>query len=335
MIDTASYAPGTVFNRHGGLLSAKGYGAADNAQIQPLQREIVRRWMTEIRQESPQSQVVLVGHHPVKDLDGDSYRFIGKLAEYPNVTHYISGDTHDGHDVRHRRLSDLREANLGSTIDAPIEYALGGRLSDASGSFDLARYSLTPAKAKRTGETWPDRVYAESAGTFERCSAKFKFHPDAPPFAPLADSKVRTITNQRLQRPIDFFGLPYTLFLKGTEGQPWFSKVRYSSLYIYKINRLLDQIEAYQRIYDDHGLAWPQSQIHDEIEDLRVDDISKIAMFTEHQKYMELYRKLTKLAGRIEEDMAKYSDNEEIYWASLCSALFAAHRDRYGPKAPS
>ncbi|MDH3659069.1 MAG: metallophosphoesterase [Alphaproteobacteria bacterium] len=202
IMDTASYEPGTVFNAAGSLRNPFGIGAANTAQIRTLQREILTAWKDDIKEDDENAQIVLVGHHPVRDFDDESKDFLGQLARVPGVTHYISGDTHDGHDVRHADLSDLREANLGATIDAPIEYALGGPLDDESGRFELARYSMTPGKVRRHGKEMLERSYAKFDGTHEACETKgFAFDKVLPAFAPRETRSMETIFKASLERP--------------------------------------------------------------------------------------------------------------------------------------
>ena len=365
LLDTASYQSGEVFSSEGGLQSLGGFGAANNARIKPAQRKIIERWMREIRDDSMRAQIVLIGHHPIKDFDHASEQFLATLAEYPNVTHYISGDNHDGYDIRHANLSNLREINLGATIDAPIEYALGGPSTDRSGAFDLARFFMTPAKNTKDGHYKLDRYYAESDGTFERCIDKgYAFEGTAPAFAPSALENTTSAFGKRLVTPAYYAGLPYigSWLSFGATHQ----NVRNSSLFAYKINRLIDAIEVYTRVYDEAQIPWPAEissfamkifniekkdtnkiktlnanpraivqSVEDSVSFIGSKSFPNIRAFGAPKNFIRLHRNLAETLESFEKGLAPSLGNEDVHWAKLCRALFAAHRDRYGPKAPS
>lgn len=357
LLDTASYEPGTVFNSDGALKALKGFGAADNAQIRPIQREIITRWVKEIREKPKRSQIVLVGHHPIKDLNHPSKRFLATLAEYPNVTHYISGDNHDGYDVRHADLDNLREVNLGATIDKPIEYALGGPSTDRPGVFDLARYFMTPGKDTKDGHYKFNRNYAESDGTFETCIDKgYAFEGTAPAFAPSASKGTTSTFGERLVTPAAYAGLPNIGAWLPFGATP--RNVRNSSLFAYKSNRLIDAIEVYGRVYDDVELSWPEKleNISRDIEDIVKNDDEKEATgehdvprlvkainegvseigaqslqqfraFYDPAKFISLHKNLARALDAFEDGMVPHLDRDDVHWARLCRALVEAHRD--------
>lgn len=145
MIDTAAYF-GTGVKENGDFILSSN-GAADAAQIVDPQWRVLQRWgaITE--------RPLILGHHPVVDFDETSLHRLGALIERSGALAYVSGDTHDGYDVYHRIAEGgstvpwFREINLGSTIDAPLEYALFGAL-ETGVMLPLHRYAITPVGVK-------------------------------------------------------------------------------------------------------------------------------------------------------------------------------------------
>lgn len=125
-------------------------GAADTGEIIKKQQIIVEKWLKNIKEES--LPVVLIGHHTLDDLTQNSMEAIRDWYEDGLFEIYISGDVHDGYDVIHQRIKNenngfLKEFNLGSTIDAPIEYATLSLKQDHG--FETKRYFMTPFEGKR------------------------------------------------------------------------------------------------------------------------------------------------------------------------------------------
>ncbi|MGI9510637.1 MAG: hypothetical protein ACR2QJ_14950 [Geminicoccaceae bacterium] len=366
LADTASYERDGIFGPGGGLTAKSALllgtnGAADQGSIGPLQQSVLERWIEEV---GTKDQVILIGHHPIKDLDedkqpiGSGYRssrdFIATLANRPNIGLYISGDNHDGYDVRHTKLNGLREANLGALIDAPLEYAVGSfDLTSKDPRVELTRSFVTPASATQDDHYGFPRSYAVPDGVFQACKARFQFHQQAPAYDPLgscAENGHCSIYGKLLPQ----FGI------KNPDGSTY-RPIRLSKLYIYKINRLINMVEVYRNIYELHGILdfWPITNDRAIIA-AEKNRILK-ASFSNTFVHMVAYMKFANMLADVEQDMncrlfgerhtEKIDDNpkrcadryheisqktrDDIRWSRLCSALFEAHRDRFAAKAPS
>jgi len=137
ILDTASYSTKPNILRYA--------GAADTAEINDRQAKIVSSWLDDLRNQNV--SVVLIGHHPLDDFTQKSIEIIKKWYNQDLFKVYISGDVHDGYNVAHRKILNkketlLKEVNIGSTIDAPIEFM---KFSLANNSnFIFQRYFMTP-----------------------------------------------------------------------------------------------------------------------------------------------------------------------------------------------
>jgi hypothetical protein len=138
IIDTSSYSlqPNLFFHN----------GAADTAEIQETQGNTIQKWLEDLK-EDENLPVIIIGHHPLDDFEQNSIEKIRDWYEKGLFQLYISGDVHDGYDVIHKKIKYkkneyLKEFNLGSTIDTPIEY--GTLTLKRDRSFETKRYFMTP-----------------------------------------------------------------------------------------------------------------------------------------------------------------------------------------------
>ena len=146
IIDTASYRfePNLMYH----------FGAADTAEIQKAQGDTIEKWLEDLK-EDENLPVIIIGHHPLDDFKQSSIEKIRDWYEKGLFQLYISGDVHDGYEVLHKNIKYndndfLKEFNLGSTIDAPIEYGILALKQDRS--FDTKRYFMTPFADKQHGK---------------------------------------------------------------------------------------------------------------------------------------------------------------------------------------
>lgn len=257
ILDTSSYSNGRAINEVGEY-KLNSFGAADAGNLPREEREIVESWL----KNSSASEVILVGHHPLLDFDKESFEFILNLKSNFPVSMYISGDTHDGYDVvqsMEAYSNQIREVNLGSTIDAPIEYAILGESIDETGSI-IKRYSLTPLEETRKKKTgvkktnvikglrknyaiFNDKIWSECH------SQDWIFSHDNSLYNPLGLTNKKLFHNFKpLARPSDWLGIHYVL-------NPFSIRdVRNKSLAAYKISRLVYLAEVYHSFMAYYGI---------------------------------------------------------------------------------
>ncbi len=98
----------SIFNIHSFPL----YG-----DLKTKQSEIIDSWLKENHENNITS--IMVGHHPFKNLSKNSQYKLKQWAKYGYFDTYISAHTHSGENIKHE---DFLEINIGSLVDAPIEY---------------------------------------------------------------------------------------------------------------------------------------------------------------------------------------------------------------------
>ena len=165
ILDTASY------NSKPKISSCSG--AAYTAEIIDAQKEIIGKWLCNSRV-CDNLPVVLIGHHPLSDFTQSSIETIHEWYKTGFFDIYMSGDVHDGYLVKHKKIKrndvPLTEVNLGSTLDAPIEYMTLSFLNNST--FKTQRYFMTPFKDKEH-EEHKILKYGESDGIWEDCECLY------------------------------------------------------------------------------------------------------------------------------------------------------------------
>lgn len=361
ILDSASYQDTGLFTEDGGVRRWNRAGAANLAHISSLQEAILRqRWAPRMPTNQSASdardvgRTLILGHHPLQDYDCVSRQRLLAFSAMTKARTYISGDTHDGYDVGHvdllhgcpqqnqaPRMADavqLREANIGAMIDAPVEYAL---LRGDGPSTRIDRFFLTPGDKRLHGGESRDGTYNELRrygmpdGIWDRCLARFGgFDPYGQSHAPLSPVRV-PVTQARLNQPIAYLGMPYLqvghLFA-----------VRDKSLEAYKINRLLDMLDMLERMLQLDAYAglkadWPVAKVAE----------AREAAQNAANMGMELYypgegwtkaeaalNKLSKLIPDLQKQFDTYvksagtpEERNSRREALVCAALFEAHRE--------
>lgn len=328
ILDTSSYSSGQGIRDGSGWAVVDTLGAADRGHLSGPQRRIIKKWV------SKDEKTLLVGHHPLVDFDDKSLELIQKVFKENKIMMYISGDTHDGYDAFHQGLDgeyNIREANLGSTIDAPIEYAIGGFYNN---NFILKRRSLTPTKSindsgtlKRKYKDRDDPPSKKYYATFDDrlwldvCSASFEeYVPRRTPKEPLGLETVSPLSKYRLKGM--FLLIP---FYNQIEGY-------HSNLYAYKINRLIGLVEVYRKLYRYSNMNIPIEVLRKEreVEESIIESIEKYfsEYFTKDSMYGGQYYAtlidISELVDMLEEGAPNNSLAKEF---KLCSALYEAERE--------
>ncbi|WP_171381388.1 metallophosphoesterase [Vibrio europaeus] len=241
LVDTAAYSKyNNAVKETGELQNNNRYGAADNAQLVLAQRNIIDRWKDDLESRG-QSIDLIVGHHPMEDLEPESLNYLARLSNQTSSQIYMSGDTHDGFDVwylnrKGERL--LRQVNMGSTIDSPLEYAHLGlsRTKD----IEAQRLSITPLgvdKERKSSDLYDlKKNYATTDGLWEMCKG----------FSYQADNVIAS--SLRVKQSDAYFGLPN--ILPGYETR--------SNYYAYKINRLIETVNLYRSMYSYSEASLPR-----------------------------------------------------------------------------
>lgn len=116
LIDTASYQYQPV------LVPKLGYpNAGTEGDIHSEQRRVVLHW-AEIAHKRGDVLVVM-GHHPYKELSKQGRQLFDKLHEDLELSIYVSAHTHAGRWFAHEsRVGQWAELNVGSMISSPIEF---------------------------------------------------------------------------------------------------------------------------------------------------------------------------------------------------------------------
>lgn len=328
IVDTSSYSSGEAINDNTGWAIPKTNGAADRGHLSMPQQGIIDRWV------SKDTKTILVGHHPLVDFDSISFKKIQNLFESSNSLVYISGDTHDGYDVLHKGNNgefNIREVNLGSTIDAPLEYAVGGFTGDM---FVLRRKSLTPTKKlgrsgsatskyKSRKKPKSQKFYADFNNKLwdDICPSNFeKFRPDRRPEAPFGAANLSPLSKYSLKGMWPVF-TPFNSLSA-------FKK----NLYAYKVNRLIELVEVYRKLYM-YSRSSPSQEILDK--ELQVE---KAIIIAKDNYFSEFYSKSTRDGGAYYNAMLHISELVEMLNEAapngkladefkLCSALYEAERE--------
>jgi hypothetical protein len=96
-------------------------GATGDITAQQL--GIVAEWIEEWRERDPQTQIVLMGHHPFSALTRRAQRGMDQLRAAGQVLLYVSAHTHHGNYLPHPD-DDVGwlELNIGSVVDWPLEF---------------------------------------------------------------------------------------------------------------------------------------------------------------------------------------------------------------------
>jgi hypothetical protein len=329
IIDTSSYSPGVAI-KDNGYIDFWTAGAADRGHISEAQQRIITSMLTE-------KPTLIIGHHPLTDLDNASYLFIEQLFERGAIR-YISGDTHDGYDAsftREKNGTKVHESNLGATIDSPIEYAIGGIYEQ---NFLLHRYSLTPSK-ERAGNEFPEtgdfkkskkpklqKHYAKfnSEAWDGRCSVvnnggyRYSDRSDNPFHnnnAPLSDLKSEWSLRQK-----PLLGYRFTVYN--------------DNLNKYKIDRLLDLAEIYKQLYS-------YANIPENPEIVKKEAYARKALThassqeknwfssSENETYYAM-KQVSALIKAYEDDQHKHFENTKAKDFRLCSALFETESEASG-----
>ncbi len=364
IIDTASYKTNYAVDKTGEFILNARAGAADNASFNKLQYEAA----LELAEKEGYNIALIVGHHPIEDIDKKSLGLLAKLIKkiressksHPNEydTLYVSGDTHNGYDVIHKIGNDdigsvkIREANIGSIIDAPIEYATLG-LTDKKIVID--RYMMTPwgkkhgwsnedfkkSKLKRRNNTnLPEerifKTYAKKASTWDLCATKFtikfdEFNRNSK--LELEDSKSDPLgigaplifpPEMALKQPDYYLSVPYWLNLFRMDD------VRTLSLNVYKLNRLMLLANVYQQLMKYTGMLDNESQ---DIKTLK--SIAKNEIMNARNSNFFLYSRDSKALNKALEDMEMlikeyrkmdFSSKEAILF-KVCAALSESERE--------
>lgn len=296
IMDTSSYLDNIATNSNGEL-KARYFGAADNAYISELQATKLLEWIKD------EKDVLLIGHHPVEDLRKGSKNRLAEIADESDALMYISGDTHNGFDVTHhlsylpqlqckpltstseqenckyksqQKRHDLREANLGSTIDAPLEYAKAG-FTNKENRFVLQRFSLTPiganhdfkepfilAKSARPIDDesgsyigHDSKLYLSEDKKWKECIGEYfpdnGFNINLGPEDPLGLRE--DASHVEIAQTKSYLWLPHAIGIMSD----WLDgpTIKYSTIIhkrniaAYKINRLIRLVEVYKSIYGD------------------------------------------------------------------------------------
>lgn len=303
IIDTASYENGRAI-RSNGDIDVRNYGAADHAQITQAQRKIIDTWIEDGHQFD-----LIVGHHPIKDFDPSSLEYLADILAVSTMKTYLSGDTHDGHDVRYYRLNDgfsFREINMGSMIDAPIEYAVLGDTENDSLRID--RYAITPLgnryqfdKGFRKSKYPPyKKHYATEDRLWKQCESMFT-----------EDYKISN-ESSFTQTELDIDMGLYEL-LPGH--------------YAYKINRLVRLANVYLELLkrsrseiSEASFIW-KSKAESKYQKLQTTD-----KYGNNKNLIQLYYHTVKLVDSLEADVSG-SNNDLTGWFKKCSFLMGAERD--------
>lgn len=334
IIDSANYKEGIAIQENGALF-LRGFGAADNAYLSVDQLKIIKKLIKEVG-----SIDLVVGHHPLEDFKEESLENITDIIDKSNLKLYISGDTHDGFDVKHKAIKkgifenssfDIREANLGSTIDAPIEYANLNFLDNNSVYLD--RKSLTPLTLednktyKKSSYNGYPKNYATMDNIWNEC--KVLFHngdlDTLKSYNPLGiESKYHWTQEYRINQPSSYLGIPYLFNISNT---------RITSLKAYKINRLLDLISVYRNLYIYSGYETYLDSDTNYIK--KEEELKKNIMILKNYNFCSYFGKryelfddiLKQQSYLIELLRSKKLDNTEAKHYKVCSALFEAERE--------
>lgn len=333
IVDTSSYTNERAVNDYG-QYKISTYGAADAGNIPKEQQEILNNWLSK----SSADEIVIVGHHPLLDFDETSFAFIKHAkANYP-VSMYISGDTHDGYDAIQKLKNDpkfqgVREVNLGSTIDAPIEYALMG--SSSNRRTLVQRYSLTPMEETRHNKKGlkktallkgvPKNYAMFDDSVWKSCEqAGWRFSHSNPVWNPLGITEYQSRFNfVPLKRPLSWIGLHYIFNPLSTRD------IRNKSLEAYKISRLVYLSEVFNGLMTTFNLKKSnelqvlESDVEESIRAVRGKEFS---IYNDHQdeSFNDVLFRLDKLITQYRRET---NNSPEASQYKVCAALYDAESE--------
>ncbi|MCY9870406.1 metallophosphoesterase [Vibrio barjaei] len=239
LIDTAAYSEiNNAVKETGELKNNFGYGAADNSELVEAQQEIIDSWNEELGKKRQKIDLI-VGHHPIEDLEPNSFRYLVELTKKTSSKVYISGDTHDGFDISYidnQGEKIFRQANMGSTIDPPLEYAHLGL--DDENNIVIQRVSITDLDKNKPRKESKMYGFSKNYATIDKLAKSCLF---------TYEQKDIIDADLRVNQADSYLGLPYIL--------PNYSFR--ADLYAYKINRLIDTINMYASMYTYTGSPSP------------------------------------------------------------------------------
>jgi len=338
IVDSTSYSKGVALADSGKIILAGKEGASGFGHISDMQWQAIGSMLSDDR------ELIVVAHHPMRDFDPDSFARIEALYEKHNAVHLITGDTHNGYDasVKPRGRSGgfiVNESNVGSTKDAPIEYALGGY---SQGQFLLKRFSLTPMRIvqsdgsegpfKRSITPKSDKNYATVKRSLwdEACTDAFGAYVPNANRAPLTTEDISRGDDPFLTGE---FVSPFA-GLEVKQVKNAFSYVKnpglYSkNLYIYKLDRLIWLSEIYNKLYAyaDHPKSDEIVQLENEIAaDLR-DAKENYKDWLNDKKTRPFYMTMVKLSQLIRLYQENTPTDEPAQLFKVCSAIYEAESE--------
>lgn len=329
VLDTSSYTNNRAVDEVGEY-RFNSFGAADAGNLTTQQQAKLNTWLST----SKADEIILVGHHPLIDFDDASFSFITQAQQKYPISMYISGDTHDGYDVvqQYQGKDIIREVNLGSTIDAPIEYAKLGLTADNQTL--VKRFSLTPINETRTNKKGLKKTLVLKGSEknyvhfdnelWQSCKTddwNTGYDRQAKIWDPLNTNIARRFTNFRpIERPEDWWGIHYVL-------NPFSIRdVRNKSLAAYKISRLVYLSEVYHNMMQYFTIAKSTSlqQKEREVEDSLTAIIGNEGWLYHDQSQDPFNQTLYNLDVLIQAYRAETKDNDALNSYKLCSALYDA-----------
>jgi len=88
-------------------------------ELGSAQKGLIRQWFVENKEQGVKS--ILAGHHPYRGLVTADKKTLEKWAEERLFSLYVSAHTHAGET---NDYAGFREVNIGSLVDAPVEYGI-------------------------------------------------------------------------------------------------------------------------------------------------------------------------------------------------------------------
>jgi len=337
IVDTSSYSPGIALTESGWMTDIPRYGAADTAHISEPQWNIIQKMI------KPGRTTVVVGHHPLLDMDIASYQKIVELFSRHGAVRYVSGDTHSGYDVCFTDGSKpsgpgetcneqypIIESNLGSTIDAPLEYAIGGYYDDR---FYVRRKSLTPLRKLDDGVPGTDykragapinlpKIYASFDGDMweSKCAAYARdgrYKPNDKGYDPFNQGEVSELIQYTFKKT------PTMAYLRHPRD------VYFIDMYVYKIDRLIWLAEIYEKVYErankplSKTASTRKKNAEDSLEHLQRLKNRPIGSPDKDDYYWGMLQ-MAYLVEELEKDLPSSEDISEF---RVCSALYEAENE--------
>ncbi len=127
ILDTTNYHYEPTFIR--GLLGIFSHNAGLHGYVDTDQLDLIKQTLEkEFRTDNQKLKVVFIGHHPVRNLNKEMQSYLFELSQNSSFSFggYVSAHTHSGFTatVIDKSNNELREYNLGSVTDWPIELAV-------------------------------------------------------------------------------------------------------------------------------------------------------------------------------------------------------------------